>query len=458
MASVQSSGLNIDVQGLAAQLVAADRGPQDARITRQETALTVQVSGLGSLKGALSTFQSALQSLKSASAFSPRAASVSNEDAFTAKVDSTAAAGAYDIDVVDLAKAHQLASAPFLAGNGAVVGTGTLTISQGTNNFSVVIDSSNNTVAGIRDAINKAAGNTGVQATLIHESGGTRLVLSSTKTGAANAIQVTQTGGDGGLNQLVYQTAGTHNLAQKQPAQDAHIKVAGFDHYSATNEISGAIDGVTLTVKSTTEVGSPVALNVTFDNAQVQKNVQTFVDAFNALQKQFVSLRSYNSDTRTTGPLFGDATLRQVEDMVRSDLSNAVSGLTGNYTSLASIGITRQIDGTMALNADKLNTAIATGNGAVAQIFGSANGVAARLDAHITSQLASGATFDFRSQSLQSALKHLGDDKNALNVRMDAVKARYIKQFSALDAMLSTMQQTSTQLSSALANLPRPAN
>ena len=218
MASVQSSGLNIDVQGLAAQLVAADRAPQDARISRQETALTVQVSGIGSLKGALSTFQSALQSLKTVSAFSPRAASVSDEDVFTAKADSTAAAGAYDIDVVALAKAQQLASAPFLAGNGAVVGTGTLTIAQGTNNFSVVIDSSNNTVAGIRDAINKVTGNTGVQATLIHESGGTRLVLSSTKTGAANAIQVTQTGGDGGLNQLVYQTVGTHNLTEKQPA------------------------------------------------------------------------------------------------------------------------------------------------------------------------------------------------------------------------------------------------
>ena len=215
---------------------------------------------------------------------------------------------------------------------------------------------------------------------------------------------------------------------------------------------------MTLTVKSTTIVGSPAALNVAFDNTVVQKNVQTFVDAFNALQKQFVSLRSYNSDTKTTGPLFGDATLRQVEDMVRSDLSNSVTGLTGNYTSLASIGITRQIDGTMALNADKLNTAITTGNGAVAQIFGSANGVAARLDTHIASQLASGATFDFRSQSLQSALKHLNDDKAALDVRMDAVKARYIKQFSALDAMLSTMQQTSSQLTSALANLPRPAN
>lgn len=458
--------MNIDVQSLAAQLVAADRAPQDARITRQETSLTVQVSGVGTLKGALSTFQSALQSLKTVTAFSPRAASVSNEDAFTAKVDTNAAAGSYNVDVIALAKSNQLASGPFLAGNGAVVGTGTLTITQGTSNFSVTIDSTNNTLTGIRDAINKAAGNSGVQATLIHESGGARLVLSSTKTGAANAIQVSQTGGDGGLNQLVYQTSGTKNLTEIQPAQDAHIRVAGFDHYAPTNEISGAIDGVTLTLKgvtvetpgSITLADQPATLDVSFDNALVQKNVQSFVDAFNALQKQFASLRSYNAETKTTGPLFGDATLRQVEDMVRSDLSNPVAGLTGNYTSLASIGITRQLDGSLALDAAKLTAAINNGNGAVAQIFGSENGVAARLDKHIASQLATGATFDFRTKSLESALKKVADDKAALETRMAAVKERYIKQFSALDAMLSQMQQTSTSLTAALAKLPGAAS
>ena len=297
-----------------------------------------------------------------------------------------------------------------------------------------------------------------MQATLIHESGGTHLVLSSTKTGAANAIQVDcRPAATAGLNQLVYQTAGTQNLTQKQPAQDAHIKVAGFDHYSATNEISGAIDGVTLTVKSTTEVGSPVALNVTFDNAQVQKNVQTFVDAFNALQKQFVSLRSYNSDTRTTGPLFGDATLRQVEDMVRSDLSNTVSGLTGNYTSLASIGITRQIDGTMALNADKLNTAIASGNGAVAQIFGSANGVAAR-----TRRAHHFATRERRDIRLPQPVA--AERSQASRRRQGRAERAHGRGQSALhQAVLGTRCHAQhdaadlDQLNAALANLPKPA-
>jgi flagellar hook-associated protein 2 len=414
----------------------------------------VQLSGLASLKGALSTFQNALTSLKSVSAFSPRSVSVGDDTRFTATATSTAATGSYDIEVIALAKAHQLASndPPFTDSN-AVVGTGTLTITQGGSSFNVQIDSTNNTVAGIRDAINKATGNTGVQATLIHETGGTRLVLSSTKTGAAGAIKVAQAGGDGGLNRLVYDPAGVKNLTEKQPAQDAHITVAGFDHYNATNTITEAIDGVTLTLKAVTEEETPVALSVSADNGAVQKNVKAFVDAFNALQKVFAQMRSFNPDTKETGPLFGDAMLRQVEDMVRADLSNPVSGLTGTYTSLASIGITRQIDGMLALDATKLEKAMQTGNGAVAQIFGSENGVAARLDKHITAQLTGGAAFDFRNQSLQKGLKDISKEKEALETRMASVKARYVKQFSALDAMLTKMQQTSTYLTQQLSSI-----
>src|SRR3954470_24820685 len=110
MASVQSSGLNLDVQSLAAQLVAADRAPQDARLTRQERTLTVQMSGLGTLKGALSAFQDALKPLKTVSAFTVRAATVNDEDIMNVSADSTAAPGTYDVEVLALAKANQLVS------------------------------------------------------------------------------------------------------------------------------------------------------------------------------------------------------------------------------------------------------------------------------------------------------------------------------------------------------------
>jgi flagellar hook-associated protein 2 len=454
MASVQSSGLNLDVQSLASQLVAADRAPMDARLSRQEQTLTVQMSGLGSLKGALSAFQDALKPLKSVGAFTIRAATTSDEDVLGVSADTTAAPGSYDIEVLDLAKANQLVSGVF-SGADAVVGTGTLTIGLGASSFNVTIDSTNNTLAGIRDAINKSADNTGVQATLIREQNGTHLVLTANKTGAANAIKVTQTGGDGGLNQLVYDPNGTKNLTVKQPAQDSHITVAGFDHYSATNTVTDAIDGVSLNLTKKTEVGTPVSITVTSDDASISKNVQNFVDAFNKLQKTFGTLQSFNSTTGATGPLFGDSLLRQVDQQLRLDLSNTVSGVSTSYNSLAAVGITRQTDGTLAVDTKKLNAAIATGNGAVAQLFGSTDGIAARLFTHIDSTLATGAALDYRNTSIQASLKKLQTDKANLDTRMQDQMARYVKQFSALDAMLSQMQQTSSYLSQQLASVPK---
>src|SRR5262245_29624328 len=172
MASITTSGMTLDVQSLATQLVAADRATEDARLQRQEQTLTVQMSGLGTLKGALSTFQTALEPLKKMSAFQVRSTTVSNEETFTATATEKAAPGTYDIEVVALAKANQISSAAY-AGNDTNIGTGTLTIGQGSSSFDVAIDSTHNTLAGIRDAINSNVNNTGVQATLIHEANGT---------------------------------------------------------------------------------------------------------------------------------------------------------------------------------------------------------------------------------------------------------------------------------------------
>jgi flagellar hook-associated protein 2 len=287
---------------------------------------------------------------------------------------------------------------------------------------------------------------------LIHEQNGTHLVLSALKTGVKNAITVNVAGGDGGLNKLV-DPVSLQKFAQTQPAQDAHITVAGFDHYSDSNTIDDAIDGVTLNLKQKTETGTPIALTISSDDASITKNVQNFVTAFNTLQKTFASLRSFDSTSGKTGQLFGDALLSQVETQMRLDLSTPVSGVADGYNSLAAVGITRQTDGTLAVDTTKLNKAITAGNGAVAQLFGSTDGIAARISGHIDSELATGSAIDYRNTSIQSGLKDIQKQRDALDARMALQQKRYIQQFSALDAMLSQMQQTSSYLTQQLAKL-----
>ncbi len=448
--SVGSSGL--DVNSLVTQLVSAERSQYQAPLTARETRATVQVSAIASLKGALSTFQTAVNTLTTSATFSPRTTKSSNEDVFTATSASDASTGSYSVNVVALAKAQQLASGAFTGGSTSPVGTGTLTITYGTSSFDVNIETGNNTLAGVRNAINKATGNTGVQATLLNEQGGTRLVLSSAKTGAANTIKIAQSGGDGGLAQLAYDGVSASSVTQLQAAQDAHIKIANFDHYSTTNTVTDAIDGVTLNLKTTS--ADPVTLSVTEDTASLKQRVSSFVQSYNSLYASMAKLRSFDATSKAAGPLLGDALLRGIESQIGLDLSNPVAGLTGDYKTLASLGITRQTDGTLALDSTKLDKALNTDSTSVAKVFGTADtGVAVRLSKDLAAMLKSGGAIDSRNTSLQSDLKTIQSDSDALNARMTVVQTRYTKQFTALDQLLTQLQATSNYLSSQLSSI-----
>ncbi len=447
-------GSQIDVRTLVRQLVAAERAPEDTRITNDTNKLAVQISALGALKGALSTFQSALTPLSTLAAFRVRQATSADPTVYTATVDSTAAQGNYQIEVTQLAQAHQLISKAFTGTSTAVVGTGTLTVGLGATNFSVTISSPNNTLAGIRDAINGAANNPGVRATLVYGTNTTQLVLTSSSTGAANAITVAASGGDGGLNQLIYNTGLTTNYTQLQAPLDSSIKVAGVVHTSASNTVTGAIDGVTLSLISQ-KPGTSVALSVSYNNAAVTANVNQFVSSYNSLVGQFNKLDTYNASTNVAGPMLGDSLIRGIESQLRRGLTDPIAGLSGQYTSLVNLGITTAADGTLTVDPTKLSNALNSNFDSVAQVFASTNGVAARLTSNLQIHLGAGSDIASRDATQAAQQKALNTSTDALNLRMAALTLQLTKQFTALDTLLSGLQSTSAFLTQQLGNLPR---
>jgi flagellar hook-associated protein 2 len=454
MASISSSGIGsgLDINALVAQLVAAERAPQDARLTKIDAKLTTEFTALSQLKGAMSTFQTALSALKAASTLIARKATTSDELHFSATASSSAAAGVYDVEVVQLAKAAQLASAPSLTGPTTVIGTGTLTLSMGGAAFDVTIDSSNNTMAGIRDAINAATLNTGVRASVITGVDGSRLILTGAKTGATNVIKVTQAGGDGGLAQLVYDLPNPSGLTPVAGvvAQDAIVNIAGFPVHSSTNFIDSAIEGVSLTLKKD-EAGTTTKLTVANDDTAVQGKAGEFVNAYNTLAKQIATLRSFDASTGKGGPLLGDSMLRNIETQLRRIVTSQVPGLTSAYDTLSSVGIAFGSDGTLALNATKFEAAMKASPSGVSQLFGSAKGVAVQLSDFLDTQLSSTGTIVDRNKNITARRKDLTTRQAALNVRMATFQARYQKQFAGLDTLLSQMQATSTYLTQQLA-------
>lgn len=457
MAGLSSPGLGsgLDIKSLVAQLVAAEKAPAQAQITRSQTATVTSISALAQLKGALGAFNTALAPLKSLESFSTRSATASDASKFTASASIVATEGSYDIQVESLASAHQLTSEPFAEGAAQVVGTGTLTIGSGDKTFQVNIDDSHNTLAQIRDAINQAPANTNlVRATIVNAADGAHLVLSAVATGEDAAITVSQADGDGGLASLEYNPALTTHYTEQREAADSVVYIAGFEHRGATNTITDAIDGVSITVLDA-EPGEIFTLTVANDTTATIGRIKNFVDQYNALAKTITALRGYDPATKKAGPMLGDAMLRGIESDLRYKLTNPVSGLSGAHQSLASIGITTEKDGTLKLDAARLDTAMSTNYDGVAALFSSATGVAARLSDSLTPRLAADAEMDVRAKRLSQKSVELEKSQAALEARMLKVEARYRVQFTALDSLLSKLQGDSAFLTQQLSSIAK---
>jgi flagellar hook-associated protein 2 len=455
---IQSLGIGsgIDIQSLVTQLVAAESAPVDNRLTRQATKVATNLSAMGTLQGALSAFQAAVVPLKDAKKFDVLTATSGDQDVFTASADNTAVAGSYQIEVTALAKSAQLVSKPYVSGAATVVGTGTLTVSVGANSMALNIGS-NNTLAGIRDAINSNSGNPGLQATLIYGQDGARLVLTSTQTGAANTITLAASGGDGGLAQLAYAGGANLNYPVIQPGQDASVIIAGITHTNSSNTISGAIDGVTLNLKSATP-GDTNTLTVASDQKSVLANLQQFVNGYNAMRSKFDTLSFYNSASQTAGPLLGDPLMNGVDSQMRQLSLSQVKSVAGNYNSLAAVGITSDTSGKLSLDTTKATAALNSNRSAVAQLFGATDGIAARLDSALTQLLGSSGSLSARNKSLADSQKSITDQQTTHQAVMATVQQRYLAQFNALDALMSQLKNTSTFLTQQLTSLSASLN
>lgn len=456
MAGIQAAGVGsgLDIASLVSQLVAAERQPLDARLDRRASAVNVELSALGSLRGALASLRDALAPLRTTTAFAVRTATSANEDVFTASATGAIAPGTYDVEVVSLATAQRLASAAFATGGGAYVGSGTLTIAVGGNAFSIDVPADGGTLADIRNAINGATGNTGVTASIINEVGGSRLVLTARQTGTAATIGVTQSGGDGGLAALTFDPNAplSGGLTQTVAAADAVVRINGFEHHSASNSVTGAIDGLTLTLRSA-DAGNSHLLTIANDTGAVTARIRKFVSDYNATARVFADLQKYDAATGKAGALIGDAFVRGLESQLRRDVTGALGSADARYTSLAQLGIRTDATGQLTLDEARLSAALAADFDGVAALFGGEDGVAARAFERLEGALASDGSLKNRTDALNRETRDIGLEREAVDRRMESVEARYQAQFSALDTLLAQLQSTSQYLEQQLSTL-----
>ncbi|MBC53690.1 MAG: hypothetical protein CMQ34_07635 [Gammaproteobacteria bacterium] len=354
MATIQSLGIGSGLltSELLEQLVEAERAPVTARLDRDQDITEARLSAFGEISSVLGDYNTAVKQLNNISAFNASQANSSNESVLTATATSVAATGNYNVNVQQLAQQHTLASQAYTSTTEAV-GLGTLTFRFGTTTFdgsdnyqsftanpakqsrSLVIDTSNNTLAGIRDAVNDA--DIGVEATIVDDGTGFRLLFSTAEGGANNSMELTATG-SASFGALSY-NASRQDMMQTQAAQDAMFSVNGLNVTRNSNLVAGVIPGVTLNLKGVST--GPAALTISKDPSALMDKVQGVVDSYNALKTMTDVLTAFDPDAGDNGQgsvLTGDRGIRTIMNQINSTMRSFTLGST--YGSLAEVGIT----------------------------------------------------------------------------------------------------------------------
>lgn len=443
MATITSLGVGtgLDLENIVSSLMDIERQPL-ARLQSKESIINAQISAYGAFKSKLADFQSAMEALGSASAFKQFQATSQDEELFTASASSDAVAGEYSINVVALAQRDKLASAAFSDTNS--IGQGTLSISVGSESFDVVIDSTNDSLAGIRNAINGASDNTGVSASIITDDAGSRLILTSQETGTENALTISVSGDSDGNNSDAsgLSAFANANMTAVSSASDAVVEIDNFTVTSSSNTISGAIDGVSITAKTT---GSST-LSITRDDEAILESVKEFASAYNSLMTEIKSQRS--------GQLEADSTLLTIERQIR-DVFNSGSTITGSsFRYLIEAGVSLDKNGEMQVDEDQVTSLLDTDFSSFVNLFSAeGEGYANRLDSLADGWLQTDGLIDSREVGLNARLDTIDRQKDRMEARLATTEERIRAQYAAMDTLVSSLNSQGNYLLSQLSAL-----
>ncbi len=439
-------GSGLDLDSILTSLQESKEASLLTPITNQETSVNAEITAYGTLTSALTKLQTAAEALADSSLYDSLTTSLSGSGV-TAATTSDAVAGTYKLEVTQLAQAQSLTT-DGVASKTTALGTGTLTLQVGAEEaVSITLTSSNNTLEGIRTAIN--ASGAGVTASIVNDGSGTpyRLVLTSDSTGTESEMTVSYTSDDSSdaATSLFGYDGSTGNMTQTVEALDAQLTINGISITSQSNTVEDALQGVTLNLSAT---GSAQTLTISQDTDAIYDAVKAFVTAYNSYVSTVDTLTSYDADADTAGELLGDSTTRRISTKLSSDLYSAVGS--GTFSYLSQLGISLEVDGTLLIDEDTLTSAITDNIDAVSQFFIGTDGTSGFIG-QITTDLDTYLDEDdglivARTDSLATKLEQLEDRYEEKQALIDSEMARWTEQFTQLDTLIASLSSTADYL------------
>ncbi|HBR96100.1 MAG TPA: flagellar cap protein [Gammaproteobacteria bacterium] len=424
MPAITSAGVGsgIDIESLLTNLMEVERAPLNA-MNQRKSAISVQISAYGQLKSNMSALEDIVEKLGDSTKFGDYVATSSDEEVFTATTTTGAIAEQHDIEVLSLAQNHRMTSASF-ADSATEVGTGSYAFSSGDESFSVTIDTANNSLKGLRDAINDSADNTSISASIINVDGGSRLVLTAKEGGTANTITAPAM------------------FSDLTTATDATFEIDGFMTTSSSNTVADVIPGVTLQLKSVGEASVATERDV----ETIKENLDEFVAAYNTLSTSISAL--------SEGTLSGDSLGRGFLNKIRQEFFSEIALDNGDTLTAFDLGLTFDKEGTLSIDSDTFEEMTTENLESFINAFTDIeSGLSTKLEDTLSVYTQAGGFIDNRTDGLDSRSDSIDTQIERLEVRLESIEARYRRQFTVMDQMVAQLQAGSDYLNSQLSSL-----
>jgi flagellar hook-associated protein 2 len=437
--SAAAGSSSFNAQQYVASIISAESAPEQL-MQQQVSTLSSQASALGTINTQLMSLQTAVFALNDfQGALAAKVANSSDSSVATATATSLATAGSHTLTVANLATTSTDYTNTLADGNTTFT-TGSFSLQVGSNTpVNVTVDSTDNTLNGLATAINTLGA--GVTASVVTDANGARLAMVSNTSGAPGNITVSSN------------TTGL-SFTQAVAGANANFTLDGISLSSTSNAASGVLPGVSLQLNNTTT--SPVTITVAPDTQQATTAINSFISAYNTVIGSVNQQFTYDPTTQSTGPLGSDTTLMQIQQNLLGDAAFTVAGNSG-YTNLASIGITMNEDGTLALDQPTLNAAMTSNYSAVQNLFQQITppGVAQQFNNDLLNVTAPGVGPIATDQTgIQSEISDLNQQISDFQANLNAQQQQLLQTYSQVAVTLQQMPTTLSQLQSQLASLP----
>lgn len=430
MAAISFSGLGsgIDIESIVSALVSVESTGMSKANSRIATTKAA-VSDLSSVGSLLSDLKSVVDSLDTAAELSGFSGISGNENALKITTTGSARAGTYDVQVVSLLKEQRNYSATYATSDTALGESGTLRFTQGGTDYDVAIEATDS-LANIASKINASGAK--LKANVFYDGSNYRLQVSSSEGGSHAAFTAADVGGSLSLGLDAPES-------RKQIAADAEVLIDGISVKSKTNVISGAIEGVSFTLKD--ETASSFKVQIASDPTKMVESLNDFVKKYNAVINKIHTLAGFGSTKGTSSELAGDAALRSITGGLSSKILTKV-GADGELGTLAELGIRLNNNGTLKLDETKLKDKLAENPAGFVKALAGDQSSDGLMD--LMGQMLKGFT--------ESGTGLIATRQSSFDARIKALQITATREQSRLDRLQTRLRATFANMDTAVSN------